>query len=169
MAGLSTHNIKHQYSTNTTTSTTSSTISHLLSTKTTTTKHSHVNTTNPTSATNYRNTQNKTTQTHTIITTKTKNSPNTHILNTLPHQSAATTISTSTTPPLCTSYDTSPFPMSPNPPSTTTSKCKNTPSIPQTKHLPFTFHFISNLQTKFAHESCQTLHLHTTQCRVIHH
>ena len=47
MASKTTYNIKHQYSTNTTTSTTPSNISHSLSNMTITATHSTITTTNP--------------------------------------------------------------------------------------------------------------------------
>ena len=134
MACPPTHNTKHQYSTNTTTSTTSSTICFPLSTMTTITTHSTINTTNRIPARNYSNTQHNTTPTHTPITTKTKKFLTTHILKKLRHQTTATTLSTSTTPPH-TSYNIYPLPINPNPPSRTISKCKNTPSNPQSETL----------------------------------
>ena len=99
-------------STKTTTSTTSSTISYPLCFMITTTAHSTVSTTNSTLTLRY-------------------------------HQPTATTLPTSTTPaPPHTSYNTSPSPIHPYPPSATTAKSKSTPSDTQSDNLPFTFHFI---------------------------
>ena len=64
--------------------------------------------------------------------------------STIRHQTAATILFTSITPPLQTSYKISPLPINTNPRSTTTAKSKTTPSDIQSYHLPFTFNFISN-------------------------
>lgn len=133
-ASLPNHNIKHQYSTNTTIFATLSTISHPLSTM-------NISTTNPTPATNYNNTQHNTIPTHTPITIKAKKAPTTDTLKTLQRQPTGTILPTSITPALGTSYYTSPLPIIPNRPSTITFKSKNTPSNPQSEHLPFTLNF----------------------------
>ena len=62
---------------------------------------------------------------------------------------SAMTLSTSTLPQRHqythpTIHNTSPSPINPHPPSTTTAKSKTTPSNTQSEHLPFTFHFIPN-------------------------
>ena len=138
---------------------------------TTTTTHSIINSTNPNPARNYSNTQHNTTPTHTPITTKTKKTPTTYILQTLRHQSTAAALSTSTTPPLRTSFDTSPLPINPNKYHFKIQKCTLQSTI-QTHaiHLPFHHQLLQlHLQIKFDHESRQTLHWHITQCGVVHH
>ena len=108
------------------------------------TAHSTISATNLIPTTNYSNTQRNTRQINTPVTTKTNKSPTTHILRTLRNQPTTTTLFTSTTPPLHTSYNTSPLPINPNAPSTTTEKSKTTPSDTQSEYLPFAFHFIPN-------------------------
>ena len=62
--------------------------------------------------------------------------------HTLRHQTTAATLPTSTTPlSPNTSCNASPLPLHTNPPSTSTSTPKFTPSDMQSVHLPFTFHF----------------------------
>ena len=79
-----------------------------------------------------------------ITTTAHSTKRTTNPTPTLRHQPTAIRLSTSTTPPLHTSYNTSPLPINPNPPSSTTAKSKTTPSDTQSKYLPLTFHFIPN-------------------------
>ena len=97
-----------------------------------------------------------------ITTTEHSTKRTTNPTPTLRHQPTAIRLSTSTTPPLHTSYNTSPLPINPNPPSSTTAKSEtNTlrytiqtlathlPLHPQSPQL--------HLQTKITHESRQTL------------
>ena len=102
-----------------------------------------------------RNSTNTTTSTtsstitHTLscmIVTKTYSTINATIpTHTFRHLPTSGTLPTSATPlSPNTSYNTSPSPTHTHSPSTSTAKSKSTPSDIQSKHLPFTFHFIQS-------------------------
>ena len=108
---------------------------------TTTTTHSIINSTNPNPARNYSNTQHNTTPTHTPITTKTKKLP--------PHTSSKhcdTNLPLPHYPPPQHHHYAHPLIhlLYQSTQTNTTSKSKNAPSNRQSKHMQFTFPFITN-------------------------